>query len=422
MLERCFVRPQTIDRIRSSWLGPPIERYVSWLLERSYALRDVLHRVPILMHFGAYAQGQGATEYADLPAHVEGFLDHWLHRPDDRRAMGPPRPKLAREVRGPIEQMLRLVVPGFVGHTRRRHDGWPFETAVPRFVRYLREERGLRDETVAHYEHHLRRFETYLSEIGLTDLRALSVVVTSGFLTDRSRALQRTSIRDRCGVLRVFLRYLHREGVLDRDLSPTIEAPPVYRLAQVPRSITWDEVRRMLETVDRRTVVGRRDYAMLLLLITYGLRAREVAGLCLDDIDWQHDRLRISERKAGHSTAYPLSPLVGEAIVAYLRNGRPTTTSRRLFFRAMAPYQPITHSAVSCRAAHYLQRAGIVVPRPGSHTLRHTCVQRLVDAGWPLKHIGDYIGHRSPASTEVYSKVAIETLREVACGDGEEIL
>jgi site-specific recombinase XerD len=422
MLERCFVRPQTVDRIRSSWLGPPIEQYVAWLLERSYAVRDVLHRVPILVHFGAYAQAQGATGYAELPAHVEGFVDCWLHRPDDRRAMGPPRPGLAREVRGPIEQMLRLVVPGFVGHTRRRYDGWPFAAAVPGFFGYLREERGLRDETLAHYGHHLRRFEAYLGEIGLTDLRALSAVVTSGFLTDRNRCLQRTGIRDRCGVLRVFLRYLHREGVLDRDLSPTIEAPSVYRLAHIPRSITWDEVRRMLDTVDRRTAVGRRDYAILLLLVTYGLRAREVAGLCLDDIDWQRDRLRIPERKAGHSTAYPLSPLVGEAIVAYLRNGRPTTALRRLFFRAMAPYQPITHSAVSCRAAHYLQKASIVVPRPGSHTLRHTCVQRLVDAGWPLKYIGDYIGHRSPASTEIYSKVAIETLREVACGDGEEIL
>src|SRR5262249_35193026 len=159
--ERCFARPQTVDRIRSSWLGPPIERYVTWLLERSYALRDVLHRVPILMHFGAYAQAQGATGYAELPAHLEGFVEHWLHRPDDMRPMGPPRPRLAREVRGPIEQMLRLVVPGFVGHTRRRYDERPFATAVPGFFGYLREERGLRDETLAQYAHHLRRFEAY---------------------------------------------------------------------------------------------------------------------------------------------------------------------------------------------------------------------------------------------------------------------
>ena len=116
-----------------------------------------------------------------------------------------------------------------------------------------------------------------------------------------------------------------------------------------------------------------------------------------------------TKRKAGHSTAYPLSPLVGEAIIDYLKSGRPTTESRRVFFRVIAPCKPIESHAVSYRVTHYLRQAGIVVPRPGSHTLRHTCVQRLVDAGWPLKSIGDYVGHRSSASTEVYSQVA--TLR-----------
>jgi integrase len=210
--------------------------------------------------------------------------------------------------------------------------------------------------------------------------------------------------------------------MLARDLSGTVEAPPAYRLATVPRSITWDEVRQLVDSVDRRTVVGRRDYAMLLLLVTYGLRAREVAALTVDDVDWRHDRLRVPERKAGHSTAYPLSPLVGQAILDYLKAGRPTTAVRPIFFRVVAPFEPITHAAVSDRAAHYLRKAGIVVPRPGSHTLRHTCVQRLVDAGWPLKPIGDYVGHRSPSSTEIYSKVAVEALRAVACADKEEVI
>jgi integrase/recombinase XerD len=315
-----------------------------------------------------------------------------------------------------------LVVPGFVGHTRHRVPREPFAQCVPGFFPYLRGERGLREATVALYGHHLRQLDAYLREIGLEDLRALSPVILSGFLTDRGRDLHRTGVRDRCGVVRVFLRYLHREGLVARDLSGTVEAPPVYRLATIPRSITWDDVRRMLDTVDRRTVVGRRDYAMLLLLVTYGVRAREVAALTLDDVDWRHDRLRVPERKAGHSTAYPLSPLVGQAILEYLKAGRPTTGSRRIFFRTLAPCEPITHSAVSCRAAHYLRQAGIVVPRPGSHTLRHTCVQRLVDAGWPLKPIGDYVGHRSPSSTEIYSKVAVEVLRDVACGDKEEVI
>ena len=241
----------------------------------------------------------------------------------------------------------------------------------------------------------------------------------------RSRTLAGTTqntITGLCCSLRVFLRYLHREGLVARDLAPTIEAPQKRRLSTVPRSISWDEVRLMLEAVDQRTAVGKRDYAILLLLVTYGLRAREVAALTLDDIDWERERLLVPERKAGHCTAYPLSAVVGEALLVYLKEVRPKTTERQIFFRAHAPRTPLNWNVVGSRATHYLRKAGIQVHRPGSHTLRHTCVQRLIDAEFPLKTIGDYVGHGSPRSTEVYSKVAIETLREVAMGDGEALL
>ena len=206
------------------------------------------------------------------------------------------------------------------------------------------------------------------------------------------------------------------------DLGATVGSPQAYRLATIPRSITWDEVRRMLNAVDRRSVGGKRDYAILLLLVTYGLRAREITALTVDDLDWRRERLRVPERKAGHSTAYPLSPLVGEAVLDYLQHGRPTTADRHAFFRVLAPPTALTGGAIASWAAHYLREAGIVVPRAGSHTLRHTCVQRLVDAEFSLKMIGDYVGHRSPASTDIHTKVAVDTLREVALGDGETIL
>ena len=168
---------------------------------------------------------------------------------------------------------------------------------------------------------------------------------------------------------------------------------------------------------------GRRDYAILLLLVTYGLRGREVAALTLDDIDWKRERLAVPERKAGHSTAFPLSPVVGEALVDYLQHGRPRATDRHVFFRAVAPRRPIGPAAVSLAGrATTCSRRGVEVPRPGSHTLRHSAVQRLVDADFDLKTIGDFVGHRSARSTEVYAKVAVEALREVALGDGEEVL
>jgi integrase len=114
--------------------------------------------------------------------------------------------------------------------------------------------------------------------------------------------------------------------------------------------------------------------------------------------------------------------MVGEAVIDYLKHGRPQVCDRQVFYRVMAPFYPMTSGSVSNRATYYLHKAGAKVPRPGSHTLRHTCVQRLIDAHFSLKTIGDYVGHASPESTAIYAKVSVENLREVALGDGEEVL
>jgi integrase/recombinase XerD len=422
MLEQYFVRPETVDRIRGSWIGAAIEEYVRWLADRGYAARNILRRVPMLVRFGEFSHARGARTLEDLPAHVEPFVADWL-RKQRRRRRRAGRNNVGREVRGPIEQMLRLHVPGFTGTGRPRRTSFPFAALAPRFLEYLEAERGLRPASVRQYGHHLIRFEAYLARIEVETLAELSPAILSAFVVERKACgLARTSVRNMCGILRVFLRYAHREGLLAADLSSTVEWPQVYRQSTLPRSITWSEVRKVLDAVERRAGSGKRDYAILLLLVTYGLRAREVAALTLDDIDWKRERLRIPERKAGHSTAFPLSTTVGEALVDYLRHGRPQTPDRAVFLRAVAPFEPITPAAVSSRAAHYLHKVRIAVPRAGSHTLRHTCVQRLVDADFPFKLIGDYVGHRSPASTDIYAKVAIEALRQVALGDGEEVV
>lgn len=419
MLERYYVRPDTIDRVRSSWIGSCIERYVEWLTENGYNSRTVLRRIPLLMEFGGFARQHGAGNLEELPGHIEGFTLHWFKKHGQGCKTDKARNKVLEEARNPVEQMLGLVIPGFEskGQTLK-----PFQDLVPGFFDYLQNERGIKESTLAHYNSNLCLFERYLQEIGLRELHTLSPVTISGFVTNSS-GLCKTSLGTRCTALRVFLRYLYRERIIARDLSSTLDSPRLYRLSSIPRSITWDEVNRMLETVDRRTPVGKRDHAILLLLVTYGLRAKEIAALTLDDIDWRRGRLRVPERKGSHSTAFPLSPIVGEAILDYLQHGRPKTSDRHIFFRVVAPYRPMTFAGVSGRASHYLHKAGIQVNRPGSHTLRHTCVQRLVDAAdFSLKTIGDYVGHRSAKSTEIYAKVAVEVLREIGSGVGEDIL
>ena len=419
MLEEYFVKPATIDRLRGSWIASEIESYVVWLVERGYSIKSVWRRVPVAFAFGEFAGARGASVIGELPAHVEAFVIDRVTQHDART--GSTRP-MSKEVRGPVEQMLSVVLPGFEP-SGRPHHAQPFVDVVPGFFDYLVEERGLRPASVLGYRHHLDRFEAYLRRIDVVSIRDLSPAILSAFVVERAAAgLAKSTVRDSAGVLRVFLRYVHREGVLATDLSAAVGWPQVYRLSNIPRSISWDDVNRVLAGVDRRTEAGRRDYAILLLLVTYGLRGREIAALTLDDIDWKRERLAIPERKAGHSTAFPLSVVVGEAVLDYLQHGRPVTTDRHVFFRAVAPRQPIGAAAVSARASHYLLKAGVDVPRPGSHTLRHCAVQRLVDVNFDLKTIGDFIGHRSARSTEVYAKVAVEALREVALGDGEEVL
>ena len=144
-----------------------------------------------------------------------------------------------------------------------------------------------------------------------------------------------------------------------------MDRPQFYRLSGIPRSITWEEVGRVLAGVDRRTPCGKRDWAILLLLVTYGLRGREVAALTLDDIDWKRERLAVPERKAGHSIAFPLAASVGDALVDYLCNGRPQTASRRVFFWSVAPVEPFTPAAVSAAPAITWSRPGSKCRVPG---------------------------------------------------------
>lgn len=419
MLERYYVRPVTVDRIRANVAVTYIEHYVAWMEAQGYSARNVFKRVPVLCQFGDFASRHGATDGWTALEHVEPFVLLWQSVHDRSSKSEECRAKAARDVRNPVRQMLELALYGSVEPHRPRKP-FPFEAEVPGFSGYLRDERGLKPTSIRQYVHYLNGLQTFI-ERAHASVASLSPALLAAFIVDYCPGLSRSSRRDLCGTLHVFLRYCHRERFIDRDLGVAVQPPQAYALASLPRAITWEEVRQMLNCVDRRSAVGRRDYAMLLLLVAYGLRAHEVASLMLEDIDWQHERLNIPQRKAGHWSAYPLASVVGEAIIDYLKNGRQQTADRHVFLRAMAPCRPITSAAVSSAVVKYLHRAGVQVHRAGAHTLRHTCVQRMVDAEFSLKTIGDYVGHRSIASTKIYTKVDIAALREVAMGNGEAL-
>jgi len=410
------LHPATLGALRSSWLASSIEAYVEWLEIRRSARSTITRRIPLLVRFGAFAHEQGAEGVGELAAHVDAFVE-WRAASSRRERSAVRQAAYKRELRAPLQQMLRAL-----GHIAPAPPpGEPnFGGLAAGFFDSLREERGLRPATLALYRAHLSALEGHLADrdIDLTSLTPPDIDMAVWWWAGRMAV---ASLGSACCALRHLLRWLFREGRLPKDLSGCVGKPQSYRLADIPRWIPWEDIQRTLEGVDRHTVVGKRDFAMLLLLVLYGLRAREVAALALDDIDWRAETLHIPKRKCGHSTRYPLSSTAGNALLAYLRV-RPETDSRRIFIQAYSPFRPVNYGVVSSRAQHHLRRAGVKVHRPGSHTLRHSCAQRLVEADFSLKVIGDYLGHRVPSSTEIYTKVAIDSLRNVALGNGEEVL
>ena len=173
-------------------------------------------------------------------------------------------------------------------------------------------------------------------------------------------------------------------------------------------------MRKLLAGISRRTAVGRRDYAILLLLARLGLRSSEVVGLELGDLDWNGGRLSVCG-KGGQRTALPLPADVGAAIVAYLRHGRPRSTSRRVFLRARAPIRGfLGQSAVGSLVRHALERAGIEAPTKGAHQFRHALATQMLRHGASLTEIGDVLRHRSPETTKIYTKVDVDALRTLA--------
>ena len=227
MLEEYFVKPSTVDRLRRSWMGAEIESYVVWLVEHRYKDRCIWTRVPIVFAFGGFAGARGATAISELPAHVDAFVDHRVSRHQQRTESTRP---MGKEVRGPAEQMLSVVLPGFEP-SGRRHYAQPFVDAVPGFFDYLVEERGLRPPSVQAYRRHLDRFEAYLRRVGVQSIRELSPTILSAFVVEcAGTGLAKSTVREDAGVLRVFLRYAHREGILDGDLSSAVGWPQVYRL------------------------------------------------------------------------------------------------------------------------------------------------------------------------------------------------
>ena len=287
--------------------------------------------------------------------------------------------------------------------------GSPVDLLLSLFERYLVSERGLAAGTIVGYLAHARCFVDGLESGELVGLSAREV---TGAVLRRSASGQSVSASQNfVSGLRAFLRFCFLEGLVAVDLSQAALVVRGRRASLLPRGISPTDARALLDSCDRRRALGRRDYALIILLLRLGLRRGEVARLTLDDIDWRAGEL-VVHGKGGREDRLPLPADVGQAIASYLRRGRPASDRREVFLQARAPYAPIASGTVASTVRRACRRAGI--PEVGSHRLRHTTACEMVTAGVPIVRIGQVLRHRSLQSTAIYARVDIEQLRQLA--------
>lgn len=393
-------------------LGPEAIRLVVWLRERGFAERTRRDYGHAVVHLGRVLHDASAetAPQALKEAIVERFIDQHLpvcccyHQRPGRRA------DAARRGLGHLLMMLREegMIPRLV------RDYSPYHDLLEGYCRFLCDDCGLAETTIINYRRYVRDFLISRGDaVSAGELAQLTEDDLLAFSRERGDALGVTAWNHIALSLSAFWRWLDLHGHGTQHLIGAVPLRRKYRLADVPCALSWDQVQQLLAVVDRRKPNGRRNYAMLLLAATYGLRGCEIRALRLDDIRWDDDEITIFSPKTGRSRKLPLVRPVGEAILEYLREERSSSHHRQIFLSSRPPHGPL-HSKINRWLSRCFDRAGIEAPRRGVHTLRHSLAVHLLRSGETLKSIGDVLGHRSPETTFIYTKLHVEDLRTVA--------
>jgi integrase/recombinase XerD len=393
-------------------LGSEAIRLTLWLRKRGYSERSYRDYGHAVVHLGRvlYERYGGVSAAALDRAVVADFIDRHLpschcYRRRPHRRTAQVRLGLARLFAMLIEEGV-IVAPGSTQPV--------YHQLLDEYCLFLRADRGLAETTVTNYRRYLRDFLVSRGDaVSLGDLTQLTADDLVAFSHQRGAALGTTAWNHLALALSSFYRWLDLRGHGGKHLVGAVPMRRKYRLADVPCALSWEQVQRLLAVVDRREVNGRRNYAMLLLTATYGLRSCEVRVLRLDDINWLHDEITIFAPKTGRSRKLPLTRPVGEAILDYLREERPPSHHRQVFLSHQPPHGPL-RSKINRWLAGCFDKAGIAASRRGAHTLRHSLAVHLLRSGETLKSIADVLGHRSPDTTFIYTKLHVEDLRTVA--------
>jgi site-specific recombinase XerD len=401
-----FTAPKTLRRIQVGSLGPYVDGFVSWLQEQHYSRSTVGSFVRTVADWSRWLHEHGVRPNDVDAKQLDGFVRY--------------RAQYARNgavdpdgLRG-LQKMLawlqktgasRSNVPRPLSHR---------EVIVHDFGQYMLRQRGLSSTTLRVYLPCIAQFleERFGNEV--INVETLLAEDVTGFVRRNSRTLGRSSIQHRVTALRAFLRYLRHTGQISLDLAACVPSVANWSFSALPKFLLPAQLQLILDQCDRSTSKGRRDYAIFLLLARLGLRAGEVAALRLDDINWEQGHLKL-RGKGGRWAQLPIPVDAGEAISNYITNGRPSTTDRHVFVLERAPRSGFSASTcISALVRSAVIRAGINSASKGAHLLRHSLATEMLRKGSSLQEIGEVLRHRSPDTTQLYAKVDLPSLQQLA--------
>lgn len=381
-------------------LAPHAPGFGAALTRLGYSKSAAKKQFQLLAHLSAWLEEEGL----DLAGLVTPDVERFFHA---RRAEGYANLLTSRSVAPLVEHLLRekvFVLPS------PPVSGDPVEALLERFRLYLLRERGLVEGTARFYVHVGRLLASERVGAEGVDLAGLRACDVTSFTARTCATRGLSSARQVVSALRAFLRFLVLEGVTDLALDQAVLSVAGWN-PSLPRAISSADVARLQAGCDRRSTIGRRDYAILVLLSRLGLRGGEVVGLKLRDIDWRSGEITL-HAKGGHRVRLPMPVDVGEAIVSYLRR-RPDSEERRVFLRVHAPFRGLSGTgAIRGVLDRACRRAGMTYVSP--HRLRHTTATEMLRAGVSLAEIGQVLGHGGAVTTAMYAKVDYDRLRALA--------
>ncbi len=409
-LERVFDASWTLRDLRKAPLGSLLEEFCDWLLDRGFTWHTARSHLGRLLHLSRWLAecGWGGAERLSRKE-VESFL-----------AVYPERCRC----RGVLEEHLKRMrhsLSRFVEFLRHRDlfdplaETPPYQPVLDEYLRWMRDHQHAAEGTLELRGRCVARFLASLGEEATPErLTGLDAHRVESFFIEHAKGLTHASRRSMQAALRTFLRFCFHEGHIRQHLDHAVPTLRTYKLSRVPRGLTEAQAHAVLESVDRNTAVGRRDYAILMLLHTYGVRGGQIRALRLDDIHWPQDRILFRATKGGKDSLLPMTADVGESLLAYLQNGRPHSAFCEVFLVCRAPYHPFWESSSLSEIVRRRIRAlRLEVPSKGSHVFRHAFATRMVAEGHPFKAVADILGHRYLSTTFIYTKVDFNALSQV---------